>query len=87
MSNIYVQEAEQLIGKKVTGVIELNATIKDNFMWDGRSGDSAIAIVFEGGTMVIPMKDDEGNGAGVLMYTNVLGYAQMTTMRADMFAP
>lgn len=86
MSNIYVQEAEQLIGKKVTGVIELSATIKDNFMWDGRDGDSAIAIVFEGGTMVIPMRDDEGNGAGVLMYTNALEYAQMTTMRADMFA-
>jgi hypothetical protein len=85
MENIYVQEAKQLIGKKVTGVIELNDTLKDNFMWDGRNGDSAIAIVFEGGTMVIPMKDDEGNGAGVLMYTDVLGYAQMTTMRADMF--
>jgi hypothetical protein len=85
MENIYVQEAKQLIGKKVTGVIELDDTLKDNFMWDGRNGDSAIAIVFEGGTMVIPMKDDEGNGAGVLMYTDVLGYAQMTTMRADMF--
>jgi len=87
MTNLCVQEAEKLIGKKVTGVIELNADIKNNFMWDGRDGDSAIAIVFEGGTMVIPMRDDEGNGAGVLMYTNALEYAQMTTMRADMFAP
>lgn len=85
MSNFYVDEAKQLVGKTVTGVLELPSAIRDQFMWDGRAGDSAIMILFDDGTIVIPMQDDEGNGAGVLMYASPAEYTEMTTLRSEMF--
>jgi hypothetical protein len=87
VTNIYVEEAEKLIGKKVVGVFALDKKVKDTLMWDDYSGDGAIAIVFEGGTMVIPMADDEGNGAGALMYLDTIEYAYLSTARNQMFAP
>jgi hypothetical protein len=86
MSNFYVDEAKQLIGKKIVNVVALPKSTQESFMWYGRSADSAIAIIFDDGTVVIPMQDDEGNGAGVLMYATPEEKTQVTTMRAEMFA-
>lgn len=86
MSHFYADEAKQLIGKKVVDVVPLSNADKEQLMWDDYSGDSAIAIVFDDGTLVIPMRDDEGNGAGVLMYVAPEQTTRATTMRAEMFA-
>lgn len=68
----YAREARGLLlGKTVTTIRPLTAQERADLYWDDYSSWSAIAIVFDDGTVVIPSRDDEGNGAGVLFYARL----------------
>ena len=68
----YATEARwMLLGKRVTEVRPLTAQERADLYWDEYSSTSAIAIVFDDGTTIIPSRDDEGNGAGVLFYAKM----------------
>tara|TARA_R100000808_G_C2121037_1_gene132338 strand:- start:349 stop:594 length:246 start_codon:yes stop_codon:yes gene_type:complete len=53
-----------LVGKKIKEVIYLSSFDADQMLWDRRS----IMIIFEDGSSIIPMSDDEGNNGGALHY-------------------
>ena len=53
-----------LIGKKIKEVLYLSSFDADQMLWDRRS----IMIIFEDGSSIIPMSDDEGNNGGALHY-------------------
>lgn len=62
----YSKEASALVGKKVVAVRPLVKEELDNYAWDDHNSEKAIAIIFDDGTVIIPLQDDEANGPGVL---------------------
>jgi len=67
----YSKEAQRLVGKKVVAVRPLSKEELEESYWDEYQGEKAIAIVFDDGTVVIPLQDDEGTGPGVLEYAEL----------------
>lgn len=67
----YADEAKVLIGKKVVAVRPMNPEELALFYWEDYNSDSAIVIIFDDGTAIIPMQDAEGNGSGVLAIEKV----------------
>lgn len=67
----YAKEASVLVGKKVVKVRPLMPEEITDFGWDDYNSDSAIVIIFDDGTAIIPMQDAEGNGSGVLAIEKV----------------
>lgn len=67
----YANEASVLVGKKVVKVRPLMPEEITDFGWDDYNSDSAIVIIFDDGTAIIPMQDAEGNGSGVLAIEKV----------------
>jgi hypothetical protein len=64
----YSKEAQRLVGKKVVAVRPLSKQELKDAYWEEYQSDKAIAIIFDDGTVIIPLQDDEGNGPGVLEY-------------------
>jgi hypothetical protein len=64
MTKYYRKEYEALIGRTVMDVRSMYPEEMELFMWDG---DLGCVIILSDGGMVIPMRDEEGNGAGALM--------------------
>jgi len=67
----YSKEAQQLVGKKVIAVRPLTSEELADAYWDAHDSDKAIAIIFDDKTVVIPLRDDEGNGPGVLEFAKL----------------
>lgn len=65
-----------LIGKKVIAVQPLTAAMAEWLGWGSYCGDATI-LIFDDGTILVPMQDAEGNGPGSLMTVH---------LRADKFA-
>jgi hypothetical protein len=66
-TNYHADEVRKnLLGKKVTLVRALTGEELEDLCWGRYEADQAIVIVFDDGTMVLPMQDPEGNGAGFL---------------------
>jgi len=57
-----------LVGKTVKSVRPLNEAELKDFYWEGGYSAVAFVIFFTDGSFIIPMMDDEGNGAGALMF-------------------
>jgi hypothetical protein len=55
-----------MVGKTIKAVRPLTREEKDNYGWSG--SEVPFVIFFEDRSWVIPMSDDEGNGAGALDY-------------------
>ena len=53
-----------LVGKKIKEVLYLSNFDAEQMLWDRRS----IMIIFDDGSSIIPMSDDEGNNGGALHY-------------------
>ena len=53
-----------LVGKKIKEVLYLSSFDADQMLWDRRP----IMIIFDDGSSIIPMSDDEGNNGGALHY-------------------
>ena len=49
-----------LVGKKIKKVLYLSNFDAEQMLWDRRS----VMIIFDDGSSIIPMSDDEGNEAG-----------------------
>jgi hypothetical protein len=67
----YSKEAQQLVGKKVVAVRPLTTEELADAYWDSHDSEKAIAIIFDDKTVVIPLRDDEGNGPGVLEFAKL----------------
>ena len=67
----HAKEASVLVGKKVVKVRPMMPAEIADFGWDDYNSDSAIVIIFDDGTAIIPMQDAEGNGSGVLAIEKV----------------
>lgn len=62
----YSKEASALVGKKVVAVRPFEKEELDGYAWSDHEAEKAIVIVFDDGTVIIPLQDDEANGPGVL---------------------
>jgi hypothetical protein len=62
----WAKQASVLVGKKVVGVRPMAPQEIEDFGWEDFNSDTAIVIIFDDGTVIVPMRDEEGNGAGVL---------------------
>jgi hypothetical protein len=63
----YIEEIMQsLVGKKITFMRYMNDEEMAKFGWSKRP----IMILIEGGTLIIPQSDDEGNEGGAMIVVN-----------------
>lgn len=53
-----------MVGKTVEAVRTLKDSEKEMYGWDG--SEVPFVVFFTDGSYIIPMSDDEGNGAGAL---------------------
>jgi hypothetical protein len=60
-----------LEGKIIKSVRPFTTTEKESYGWDG--SEVPFVIIFTDNTYIIPMSDDEGNGAGALDYKERVG--------------
>ncbi len=67
-SHYIEMEYGSLVGKTVKQVRTLTDTELKQFMWDGGGSEVAFVVFFTDGSFIIPSRDDEGNGAGTLIY-------------------
>ena len=58
----------ELIGKKIVKIRPMTAKEKVKEGWDNHGATSVIEL--EGGTLIYPSSDDEGNGGGTLFGKN-----------------
>jgi hypothetical protein len=54
------------VGKKVVAVRPFHKQELDDYAWGDYDAEKAIVIIFDDGTVIIPLQDDEANGPGVL---------------------
>jgi hypothetical protein len=59
-----------LVGKTVEQVRMMTEKEIKNLAWDGRYGAVPFVVFFTDGSYIVPSMDDEGNGAGTLIYEN-----------------
>lgn len=72
----YVQETfGDLVGKKIARVRQLSRGELDTLMWSS-SRVTPIVIEFSDGAYIIPMCDEEGNGAGGLCFADSTGFVR-----------
>lgn len=64
MTKYYRTEYAALIGRKVIDVRAMYPEEMELFDWYGQPG---VVLILSDGGLVIPMRDEEGNGAGALM--------------------
>lgn len=57
-----------MVGKTVAGVRRLSSAEIEDFGWYEGGGEVPFVIVFTDGTWIVPMRDEEGNGAGALAH-------------------
>ena len=67
-ANYIKMEYGSLVGKTVEQVRMLTDEEIEQFMWDGNYGAVPFVVFFTDGSFIIPSRDDEGNGAGTLIY-------------------
>lgn len=54
--------AQQLVGRKIVAVRYMPEDEADEYGWDMRG----VTILLDDGVLLVPMRDDEGNGPGAL---------------------
>jgi hypothetical protein len=64
MTTYYRLAYSELIGRKVIDVRSMYPEEMELFLWDGEPG---CVLILDDGGMVIPMRDEEGNGPGQLL--------------------
>lgn len=63
----YIEEiVESLVGKKIKHIRYMSDEEMEKFGWSKRP----IIILIEGGTLIIPQSDDEGNEGGAMIVIN-----------------
>jgi hypothetical protein len=63
----YIEEiTESLVGKKINRIRYMSDEEMEKFGWSKRP----IIILIEGGTLIIPQSDDEGNEGGAMIVIN-----------------
>lgn len=67
-SRYITMEYGSLVGKTVEQVRILTDAELEQFMWDDGGSEVAFVVFFTDGSFIIPSRDDEGNGAGTLIY-------------------
>ena len=60
-------EYGSMVGKTIVAVRPLTNDEMDEFMWDGDASEIAFVVFLSDGSYFVPMRDEEGNGPGVLM--------------------
>lgn len=64
--NPMMVEYAVLVGKRVAYVRELLPDEWDALGWEESGGDAPVVVVFDDGTIAVPARDPELNGAGFL---------------------
>jgi hypothetical protein len=64
MTTYYRKEYAALIGRKVIDMRAMYPEEMELFLWHGEPG---CVLILDDGGLVIPMRDEEGNGPGQLM--------------------
>jgi len=57
---------DSLIGKKLVSIQPLTRPMAEQFGFDPWGCESAVVLVFEDGTILVPSRDPEGNGPGCI---------------------
>lgn len=65
-SDAWVAQYGSLVGKRVKSVRALLPEEYDALGWDESFGDAPVVLTFDDGTIVVPARDPEMNGAGFL---------------------
>jgi len=60
-----MDELKELIGKKIVKIRPITDAERKSEGWDNSHSATSV-IELEGGTLLYPSRDDEGNGAGTL---------------------
>lgn len=64
----YIQrEYGSLVGRTIVAVRPLRAPELDDLFWHERFGETAMVLIFDDGSAVIPSADPECNGPGHLI--------------------
>ena len=64
MTAYYRKECAAMLGRTIMDVRSMYPEEMELFDWYGQPG---VVLILSDGGMVIPMRDEEGNGAGALM--------------------
>ena len=62
------QEYGWMVGKTVASVRRLTSQEIEDMGWYESHSEVPFVVMFTDGTWIVPMRDDEGNGAGTLAY-------------------
>ena len=63
--NRYHEGLVSLVGKRIVSVRPFTKPELDHFYWQGEESYATV-LTLDDGTMLVPMRDGEGNGAGFL---------------------
>lgn len=66
------KEFGEFINKKVKAIRPMLPEEMEDFGWDDRSSDIPFLVIFEGGLVLIPSADPEGNGPGWAFVANTV---------------
>lgn len=64
---------EDPIGRTIVGFRKLTDTEMEQRMWYPSAGDMPMVIELDDGSCLLPMRDPEGNGPGVVTWTSPQG--------------
>ena len=67
-ANYIKKEYGWMVGKTVEQVRMLTSKEIEDMGWYEGNGEVPFVVFFTDGTYIIPMRDDEGNGAGALLH-------------------
>lgn len=71
----------QLIGKRIVGIRSLTEAELDGNGWDRRTAATSPVLVFDDGSTLLAMCDEEGNGPGALLWRNEEGEVLLVDRR------
>lgn len=61
------------VGKKIVDYRNMTAEEGISMGWDAWEAGGAVVLVLDDGTLIIPMRDYEGNGTGALDFADTEG--------------
>jgi len=68
----YEKEYAKLVGRRIVSVRALTAEETGEFGWE-HAREPGAAFFVDNGEWIIPMRDDEGNEPGALMFSGRVG--------------
>jgi hypothetical protein len=61
------------VGKRITDFRPMTTAEVESMGWEPWEARGAVVLVLDDGTLIVPMRDPEGNGAGTLDFADTNG--------------